>query len=482
MLGPASCLCDRAQCGHEICVGEANLSLSLNIIAQRLLPARFYQRLAASDVAKRLAYGSAWSVFGSAISRLLVLAGMILLARILGKTEFGEFGMVQATLGVAGMMAGFGLGSTATRFVAHYSKTDPARAGRIIALVTVFSWGLILVVGMTTALGAGHIAREMLHAGHLQTALIWGTLLMVVMAIRGVQSGVLAGVERFDVIAKLNVLEGIASLVGLVSLAWLFGVEGGLLGLALGILATWVVGRFDLQRTLRNLNISVTPKGCWKEKGILAGYSFPNFLANLVATPVLWYCMTLIAKRPDGYEDLALYNAAYQWHGPLIFLPMILLSVSTPVLVQQWEQGSFQRFRKVFLWNAGFTLAISAIPVLLIGLLSRWIMGLYGDGFSEGWLFLILLASAAPMHAMAKMASTALLGMNRAWSVFGLNLIWGATLLTFTLFLTPPWGATGLAIAFLLAYCILMLSTTALVFWHLHDTKQHSLVNQAHNL
>jgi O-antigen/teichoic acid export membrane protein len=453
----------------------------LDILARRLLPSRIYRGFAASDIAKRLARGSAWSVLGSATSRLLLLAGMILLARILGQTEFGEFGMVQATLGVAGMMAGFGLGSTATRFVAQYRKTDPARAGRVIALVTLFSWGLILVVGLLIALGAGLIARDALNAAHLQTSLIWGTLLMVAMTIRGVQSGVLAGVERFDVIAKLNVLEGIISLVGLVLLAWLFGVEGGLLGLALSIFATWLAGRYAVQSTLRDLNISITPKGCWQEKKILTGYSLPSFLASSVATPVLWYCMTLVAKRADGYDDLALYNAAYQWHGPLMFLPMILLSVSAPVLVQQWEQGSFRQFRKIFLWNAGFMLVISAIPVLLIALLSPWIMGLYGDGFGDGWLLLILLVSAAPIHAMAKMASTALFGMNRAWSVFGLNVIWGATMFLLSTMLVSAMGASGLVIAFLSAYCVLMSTAIVLVFWHLRqaDHSEHFIIEKS---
>jgi O-antigen/teichoic acid export membrane protein len=264
-------------------------------------------------------------------------------------------------------------------------------------------------------------------------------------------------------------------------LAWLFGVEGGLLGLALSIFATWLAGRYAVQSTLRDLNISITPKGCWQEKKILTGYSLPSFLASSVATPVLWYCMTLVAKRADGYDDLALYNAAYQWHGPLMFLPMILLSVSAPVLVQQWEQGSFRQFRKIFLWNAGFMLVISAIPVLLIALLSPWIMGLYGDGFGDGWLLLILLVSAAPIHAMAKMASTALFGVNRAWSVFGLNVIWGATMFLLSTMLVSAMGASGLVIAFLSAYCVLMSTAIVLVFWHLRqaDHSEHFIIEKS---
>lgn len=411
-----------------------------------------------------------------------MLAGMILMARIVGQKQFGEFGMVQTTLGVAGMMAGFGLGSTATRFVAEYCKADPARAGRVIALVTLTTWGLVVVAGLIISLGAGPIAREVLHAGHLENALVWGTLLMMAMAIRGVQAGVLAGLERFDVIAKLNALEGVASLLGLAGLAWLFGVEGGLLGLALGTLVAWLAGQIALNRTLKDQSVSVVYKDCWHEKGILAGYSLPSFLAGLVATPVLWYGMTLVAKRPSGYDDLALYNAAYQWHGPLIFLPMILLSVSSPVLVQQWAQGSIQRFRKVFLWNAGFMLAITAIPFLVIALSSPWIMGLYGDGFKDGKTLLILMVVAAPIHALAKMASTALLGMNRAWSVFALNLIWGGVLLVLALRLIPIWGAIGLAISFLTAYSILMFSTTVLLFWYLHVSRQKPLLKHPRNV
>jgi O-antigen/teichoic acid export membrane protein len=62
----------------------------------------------------------------------LVLLAMIGVARVLGKVSFGEFGLIQATLGMAGMMAGLGLGATGTRFVAQYAATDPDRAGRMI--------------------------------------------------------------------------------------------------------------------------------------------------------------------------------------------------------------------------------------------------------------------------------------------------------------------------------------------------------------
>ena len=102
--------------------------MNLRSLAETILPAPLFQRLFGSSIAKRLARGSLWSLAGSATSRLLVLLAMVLVARVLGKASFGEFGLIQATLGVAGL----GLGGTATRFVAQYARIDPDRAGRVI--------------------------------------------------------------------------------------------------------------------------------------------------------------------------------------------------------------------------------------------------------------------------------------------------------------------------------------------------------------
>src|SRR5690606_26190386 len=110
-----------------------------------------------------------------------------IVARILGQTQFGEFGLVQSTVGVAGLMAGVGLGSTATRFVAQHVNTDRARAGRVIALVRAASFGTVLLAGTALIAASGSIAREM-EAPHLQSALACSSMLMAVAAFRGIQN------------------------------------------------------------------------------------------------------------------------------------------------------------------------------------------------------------------------------------------------------------------------------------------------------
>jgi O-antigen/teichoic acid export membrane protein len=351
-------------------------------------------------------------------------------------------------------MAGLGLGSTTTRFIAQFAVVDPPRAGRIVALVTLVSWGTISTAAVVVIVASSYISRVVLNAPHLRSALVWGTLLLAAMTLRGIQSGTLAGLERFNIIAKLNVLEGVASLVAMVALAGLMGVDGALLGMALGYAVTWVSGRVALKRAFAERGIVVCYAGCARDWRILASYSLPALLANVVATPILWLSMAFLARTEHGYAALGTYNAAYQWHGPVVFIPMILMSVTLPILVQEWEGGRLASFRKVTFGTCGLMLVITLPAVILLGISSSWIMGLYGHRFEEGWVVLALLAAAAPLHALAKIAAGALFAMNRAWSVLGANIAWGATLLALVVPLVPELGAIGLGVAFLAAHFV----------------------------
>ncbi|HEY8360511.1 MAG TPA: oligosaccharide flippase family protein [Ramlibacter sp.] len=429
----------------------------------KLLPEPVRLKLRSSEIARRIARGSAWSFAGAASSRVCTLIAMILLARMMGAAEFGELAMVQVTLGVAGMMAGFGLGSTATRFLARDSAIDKERAGQVLSLVQQFS-ALTLVAAMAVVvLLSEFLAAQVLHAEQLGAALRVGALLMGVAGARGVQAGVFAGFERFDINARLNVLEGVSSMLLSVALAWLYGIEGALFGLMAGPALAWAFGWIQLRRLLHKLQIRKAPRECWRQRSILTKYSLPSFLASFVSAPILWLGMTMVAREPGGYTQVALYNAAYQWHGPLIFLPMVVLSASLPALTQEWHSGDPARFKRIYLYNLVFLGGVTLVPALLLCLASVQVMGLYGPEFRAGWPLMVLLALAAPLHAVAKMSSTALLSMNRAWSTCGVNLLWGVTLVGVGYFAIPRFGATGLAAAFVLAYGLVMGCTAMLV-------------------
>jgi len=77
----------------------ASIALALG---RKILASSLYGRFTTSSIAKRLARGSFWSLSGSASARILVLAARVLVARVLEQVSFGELGLIQSTLGMAG--------------------------------------------------------------------------------------------------------------------------------------------------------------------------------------------------------------------------------------------------------------------------------------------------------------------------------------------------------------------------------------------
>src|SRR6516162_2133769 len=82
----------------------------------------------------RFVVGAFWSVAGAMISRGFLLAASVVCVWFLGKEGFGALRMIQSTAGMFGILAGLGLGITATKFISELRRLDPLRTGRILAL------------------------------------------------------------------------------------------------------------------------------------------------------------------------------------------------------------------------------------------------------------------------------------------------------------------------------------------------------------
>src|SRR5438132_9737707 len=107
----------------------------LEYLPLRRLTGRVRILLGSSELAWAIGRGVSWMSLGAVGSRLLMLVSSIFVSRSLGVDGFGRYGMIQATLGTLGVLAGAGLGVTIMRYVAGSSAAERGEAGQIIALV-----------------------------------------------------------------------------------------------------------------------------------------------------------------------------------------------------------------------------------------------------------------------------------------------------------------------------------------------------------
>ncbi|MBZ5581657.1 MAG: oligosaccharide flippase family protein [Acidobacteriia bacterium] len=387
------------------------------------------------------------------LSRALSLAAAILVARTLGKVVYGELGIIQSTVGMFGTLAGFGMGTTSSKFVAEFRDKDPQRAGRIIALSSVVSWAISIGLGAVLALLAPALCLHTLAAPHLAPGLRDSAALLILSGINGAQLGVLAGLEAFKTIARVSVLTGLLSFPLIVGGALLFGLTGVIGGMAAAQTSGCLLNLRALRREARRYRIPLSYSSCVSELPILWRFSVPAVLAELLISSINWCAAAMLVRQPNGYSEMGSFSAANQWFNMLMWLPFMLNSVMLPVLSERLganDKGNVAGLLKLTMkMNAAIVL-----PCVVVGsLLSPYIMMSYGRGFAAAWPTLVAVLVTAGLLSVELPVGQLIAASGRMWLGFSSNIGWSLVFLTATaVLLRLEWGSLGLAAGRLAAY------------------------------
>ena len=434
------------------------------------LTAPFWRRLKTGSLGRRLARGVIWSFVGAVIARLMGIVSSVVVARLLGKEGFGEYGIVQSTVTMFGTFAGFGLGLTATKHVAEYRHKDPHKAGRILGLSTVvalFTGGLLAVCLLA---GAPWLATHTLAAPHLSGALRIGAVLILFTALNGAQMGALVGLEAFRLTAQLNLCTGLISLPLVVGGVVFFGLNGALWGLAATAFFTWLLYHFALRRELARAGIPLAVNGSFAEIRVLWSFSLPAVISGMLAAPVTWVCNALLVNQPHGYAEMGVANAANQWFYALLFLPGVLARTAIPVLSERLGADDKSSCRRILWYTMGLNAAV-VIPLVLLGCLaSRYIMGIYGSSFAQHPAVVVVAMMTAAVLAIQMPMGQMTAASGRMWTEICMNLGWAIAFCGGT-WLAISHGALGLVSARLGAYVLHTLWTALFAVWLLQRRK-----------
>lgn len=405
-----------------------------------------------NSLASRFAHGAFWTLVGTIFSRLFALVTAVVTARLLGKGGFGELGIIQSTIGLMGTCAAFGMGLTATKYVAELKGKDPTRTGNIIALanvVAIISGGLMTLALMFSA---PWLAQKTLNAPHLAPELQVSSLLLLISGFLWVQNGTLAGFQAFKILARISFLQGLATLPVTLILIYFMGLMGAVISLNVSALLGTVLSFRALSYECIPFGIKVTYKGFWKELRSLWDFSFPALLASSMLPAVMWAANAILVNQPHGYSELGVFNAANQFRIIILFLPNILSMVTIPLLSEVHGKDDPERFARIVNLNLK-TIWSMVIPFgfLAIGL-NSWLMALYGPQFHEGRLILALMVCVAIVFIAGNTIGQALISSGLIWANFFLNLGWAALFLLTAYCFIPSMGALGLAFSYFISY------------------------------
>ena len=404
------------------------------------------EHLQSSPLRRRFVSGATWSALGATVSCGCYVLSMIFVARGLGMEEFGALGVIQSTVAMLQVLAGLGMGLTASRYVAELRRTDPARAGRIVGLTLAVTALVALgIVGLMLILSPW-LAGGPLNAPRLVRPLRISAGLVLFGTMQAAQLGILSGIEAFRSQARAQMVGPILSVPLVLGGLKLGGLEGAVGGLVIGAAAGFGALGWTVRRELRSAGVPLSYRKCAVEWKAIRDFGLPSLLAGLLVAPVNWICAAMLVNRPGGYGEMGIFSAASQWRLAALHFPATLGQVLVPMLSERLGAQDASSQRKLLMAGTAVNAATSLAVVLPVCALSPLIMAAYGAGFSGAWPTLVVSMIAALLTAVQSPVGTMIAAAGRMWIGFWMNLGWGVVTVALSA-LAVQRGAFGLALA-----------------------------------
>ncbi len=309
---------------------------------------------------------------GLAVSQVIAMLQMLVIARILGPEQYGVFGAMAVVLLIGSTV----LAATQVTIARHVAS------GRSLQQIGASS---VLAAGLAT-FGIGAAVAPLL-SRVLNLDDVAGLLLVAVtfipFAVTGAQLGLLQGYERHSRLGTLYVLATLLRVMGAIAGAALGQTaDSAMLGLAIGATLGAVAG-----------HVVLVERPTWRsEEGTRTYLGEAAHAAHaLIALYALTNLDVLLARAQLSAFDAGLYAAGALVARAVFFLPQAILVAAFPRIVAGARNAQRQAVAAVALLGLLATAFVAVFPSLVVGVMAgeqylqvagdAWLFALAGAGF-----------------------------------------------------------------------------------------------------
>jgi len=415
--------------------------------------------------ADRIAHG----VKASFAARIIKIATnallLVALTRFLLTTDqYGLLYTVISIVGIASMFATLGLPSSAARYVAEYTETDPSQVPRILKV----SVGFVLGFGLLTAVvlvalddQIGSLVGESAVTPLLSLAAVY----VVFEALHKYLTGIFQGLNEIPLSAAINATAQIGRLlfaIGLVVVG--FGVWGALAGYLLGFVLSAVIGGWLLySRFYRELSTSSEIEDGLVRR--ILEYSVP-LTATRGATVIDKKIDTVLVTALAGLTPAAFYAVAKQVADACVSPASSLGYTISPAFGEEKAGDRLERAARLYEYSLEHVL-IFYIPATagLILVAEPMLRHVFGSDYLGATPVIQVFSLFILANAVNKITTDSLdyLGRARIRAIFKGGMAIGNV--TLNLLLIPTYGAAGAAAASVVTFssytvlCVYIITT-----------------------
>ncbi len=410
-----------------------------------------FKLLLNSPTIVRLLAGTGWSLTGEILSKGLLFLSWIIVARLLGKVGYGQFGIIRSTITMFAIFGGLGLGLTANKFVAENRSSNKLFAGQIIGMTQIFAFVSGLLLAGLILIFSNYIAITLLKAPFLENELKLTAIMLFFSSINGAQIGILQGLEAYKKLALLNAIQGVTAFPLFALGTYYFGLSGSISAFALNIIISTLLFQIVIQKELKLKGIVVYFKNIKDTISIFWSFSLPAALTGIAVSPFKWYSEALLVKF-SGFDNLGIFQAAIVISSIVIAIASTLNAPLISIAANSSGNQSDMKLQYITMYSSWYAFLILSVPFLIF---PKILIFLFGDQFNDPNLIKtsILMLLWCGMMLYYQGITRFIMLNNSIWFLFSTNIFEGLTLIgAFYFFRTQ--GALGLGYAYVLSYVI----------------------------
>jgi O-antigen/teichoic acid export membrane protein len=406
-------------------------------------------------LSKEIAKGAGTTLLGHLCGKILLFAGYVVVARILGVERFGIYAIAIVLLHISQTISRAGLSEGAIRYVALYGEVG--NKGRVKGTL-VGAIGLPLLLGVFLGLAfiiSSHAIADLFGKPALGDVITAVAVAVPITASMMVAASATRGFRRMQYfVYTKNVFHPLTNLVLVVFLCYFLdlGASGAVFawaiasGLAL-ILAIWFVLRVfpEFTRVKASLN--------WAE---LLKFSCPIALAAMLNMLFMRIDIMMLGYfRPAA--DVGVYSGVVQVVVVLSMGLTALNSIFGPIVAAEHKAKDFHTLDEL-LKIAGKWVFLLTLPLFIVMVLcGKQVLAIFGDQFQAGWLALVVLCTFHFLSVSFGPVSQTLIMSGKQMHQL-VNVVAGLLInIILNLILIPRFGMSGAALATgvsLLCFCM----------------------------
>jgi len=399
------------------------------------------------SIQKKIARNAVYNFLAKVIALAFGFVISVVVARFLGADRYGVYSFVIWLLSTVGLLVNLGIPTTLTKYLSEYwGRKDFSAISSMLSRLLRFELMAGVVVSLLLFLLAPVISRWYDNPD-LSLYLKVASLVILPLGLVWFYNGLFCGLQRFDLIAKVNLLVYPLSLIiTLLVLHW-----GGKIEWLVGVSAIanilFVASYIYLKRTA----FAFVQRGgsTYDFGGKLLKFSATVFVVMLLDTIVWERFGIFFLSIFSTSSEIAFYNVAFILSSrTMILLPGALTGILLPTMSEAYGGGNREELAEMHA-NSTRYLAMLSFPLCCGGVaIARQLFPvLYGSSFQPASFIFVILLLGGTVGFVSTSSSSLLYGAELQRIVLRVGILCAVLNLLGSWLLVPALGAKGAAFA-----------------------------------